>query len=113
MPRTARASDLKAHIARRLRAARSIRFLSSDACAKALEIPINTWRNWEIGDKYPHPTGLVKFCDATGFTVDFLYRGRFRGIEEKVQIRLAAQYPELVDEAPDMQDESVKVDVPA
>lgn len=36
--------------------------------------------------------------------MDFLYRGRFRGIEERTQIRLAAEYPELVDEAPDMQE---------
>lgn len=99
-----RASDLKPQIAKRLRAARSIKFPSSDACAKALQIPINTWRNWELGDKYPNPGRLVKFCDATGFTMDFLYRGRFRGIEERTQIRLAAEYPELVDEAPDMQE---------
>lgn len=34
--------------------------------------------------------------------MDFLYRGHFHGIAEDVQIRLAAEYPELVDEAPDV-----------
>lgn len=113
MPKEARASDLKPDIGRRLKAARSIRFRAADACAKALGIPVNTWRGWEKGEKYPDPVGLVKFCDATGFTTDFIYRGRFRGIEERAQIRLAAQYPELVDEAPDMQESALTIPVSA
>ena len=64
-------------------------------------IPKNTWRGWEKGEKYPDPAQLVRFCDDHGFTTDFIYRGRFRGIDEDVQIRLAAEYPGLVDEAPD------------
>lgn len=102
MPAQARASTLKPEISRRLKAARSIVFDSSDACAKAMGIPKNTWRGWEKGEKYPDPFQCVRFCDATGFTMDFIYRGRLRGIEEDVQIRLAAQYPDLVDEAPDV-----------
>lgn len=102
MPRNPRSSDIKAAVGRRLRAARSIVFDSSNACARALEMPENTWRNFEKGEKYPDPFHLVRFCDATGFTTDFIYRGRFKGIMEDVQIRLAAEYPELVDEAPDV-----------
>lgn len=67
-----------------------------------MEMSENTWRNFETGAKYPDPYHLVRFCDMTGFTTDFIYRGRFRGIAEDVQIRLAAEYPELVDEAPDV-----------
>ena len=102
MPREARSSDIKPGVARRLRAARSIVFSSSNACAKSLGIHVNTWRGFEKGEKYPDPYHLVRFLDATGFTADFIYRGRFKGIEEDVQIRLAAEYPELVDEAPDV-----------
>jgi transcriptional regulator with XRE-family HTH domain len=102
MPREARSSDIKADVGRRLKAARSIVFDTSNACAKALGIHVNTWRGFESGEKYPDPAHLVRFCEATGFTTDFIYRGRFKGIAEDVQIRLAAEYPELVDEAPDV-----------
>lgn len=102
MPRKARASDVKPEIARRLKAARAIIYDSSDAAARALGVHKNTWRGWENADKYPDPFWLIEFCDGTGFTMDYLYRGRFRGIEEDVQIRLAAANPELVDEAPDI-----------
>lgn len=102
MPATPRASDLKPDIGRRLKAARSIVFSSSAACARAFGIPANTWNNYESGKRYPDPVHLARFCDGTGFTMDFLYRGRLRGIKEDVQIRLAAEYPELVDAAPDI-----------
>lgn len=102
MPMEARSSDLKPDVSRRLRAARSIVYDSSDACAKQMGIPKNTWRGWEKGEKYPDPFHLVRFCDLHGFTTDFIYRGRLRGIEEDVQIRLAAEFPDLVDEAPDV-----------
>lgn len=71
-------------------------------CARSLGLPVNTWRNYEGGKRYPDPYHLTRFCDATGFTMDFIYRGRFRGISEDVQIRLAAEYPALVDAAPDV-----------
>ncbi len=102
MPAKARAVDLKPAVGRRLRAARSILYPSSDACADAFGIPVNTWRNYEKGKRYPDPWHLSRFCDETGFTMDFIYRGRMRGIHEDVQIRLAAEYPALVDEAPDV-----------
>src|SRR5690349_14922481 len=102
MSRVARSSDIKQDVGRRLKAARTIVFDSSDGCARALGIPRNTWRNYESGERYPDPAHIVKFCDKTGFTADFIYRGRFKGIAEDVQIRLAAEYPELVDEAPDV-----------
>ena len=102
MPKVARSSDIKKDVGRRLRAARSIVYDSSDGCARALDIPRNTWRNYESGERYPDPAHIVRFCDQTGFTTDFIYRGKFRGIAEDVQIRLAAEYPGLVDEAPDV-----------
>jgi transcriptional regulator with XRE-family HTH domain len=102
MPAHPRISDLKPDVARRLRAAREVVYDTSAGCARALGVPKNTWLNYEIGKTYPDPAHLVRFCDTTGFTVDFIYRGRFRGITEDVQIRLAAAHPELVDEAPDV-----------
>lgn len=102
MPKKARASDMKPAVGRRLKAARSIIYDSADGCAKKLGIHKNTWRNYEEGGRYPDPWNLVLFCDTTGFTTDFVYRGRLKGIEADVQLRLAAAYPELVDEAPDV-----------
>ena len=107
-----RATDIKEDIARRLRAARSVVFDSAAKCARALDVPKNTWQHYEAGERYPDPYHLVRFCDATGFTADFIYRGRFKGIMEDVQIRLAAEYPDLVDSAPDVV-HSAKVEVPA
>jgi hypothetical protein len=107
-----RAVDIKADVARRLKAARSIVFDSGNKCADVLEVPHNTWNHYEKGDRYPDPYHLVRFCDKTGFTTDFIYRGHFRGIAEDVQIRLAAEFPELVDEAQDVA-HSAKVRAPA
>lgn len=111
MPAKPRAVDIKAAVARRLRAARSIVYDTSNGCARALSMPSQTWRNYEEGVRYPDPYYAVQFCNATGVTMDFLYRGHFRGIQEDVQIRLAAEFPELVDEAPDV-GHSAKVAAP-
>jgi hypothetical protein len=97
-----RPRDIKSNVARRLKAARSVVYDSGARCARELKIPKNTWTNYEAGIRYPDPYHAVSFCDKTGFTMDFLYRGHFHGIAEDVQIRLAAEYPELVDEAPDV-----------
>jgi hypothetical protein len=102
MPKKPRAVDIKADVSRRLKAARTVVYDSAAACARILEVPKNTWGHYEDGSRYPDPYHLVRFCDLTGFTTDFIYRGRFRGIAEDVQIRLAADCPELVDEAPDV-----------
>lgn len=102
MPALPRANDLRPDVSRRLRAARAVVYDTAAGCARVMGIPKNTWLNYEIGKSYPDPAHLVRFCDVTGFTTDFIYRGRFRGIVEDVQIRLAADHPELVDEAPDV-----------
>lgn len=102
MPALPRAVDMRPDVARRLRAAREVVYDTAAGCARDLGIAKNTWLNYEIGKAYPDPFHLVRFCDATGFTADFIYRGRFRGITEDVQIRLAAGHPELVDAAPDV-----------
>lgn len=116
MPAKPRAVDIRDAVARRLRAARSIVFDSAAACARALEISPKTWSHYEAVGKadlrYPDPYHLTRFCDATGFTTDFIYRGRLKGIAEDVQIRLAAEYPELVEAAPDVA-RSARVAAPA
>jgi transcriptional regulator with XRE-family HTH domain len=112
MSAQARATDIKAAVSRRLKAARTVVYDSAAKCAAELKLPKNTWQNYEAGNRYPDPYHLVRFLDATGFTADFIYRGRLRGIAEDVQIRLAADYPELVDEAPDVAHSS-RVAVPA
>jgi transcriptional regulator with XRE-family HTH domain len=112
MPKQARASDIRPDIGRRLKAARAVVYPSAAACARALQVPKNTWQNYESAVRYPDPFHLVRFCDATGFTMDFIYRGHLRGIAEDVQIRLAAEHPGLVDAAPDV-GRPAKVMVPA
>lgn len=102
MPKKPRAIDIKVDISRRLKAARSVVFDSAAACARALGVPKNTWGHYEDASRYPDPYHLVRFLDMTGFTADFIYRGRIKGILEDVQIRLAAEHPNLVDEAPDV-----------
>lgn len=111
MPAKRRSSDIKADVARRLVAARKVVWDSGPDCARALGVHPNTWRGFESGEKYPDPYWVVVFCDKTGFTTDFIYRGMFKGIAEDVQIRLAADNPELVDLAPDV-GHPAKVTVP-
>lgn len=96
------AADMKKQIGGRLRQARSIVCDSASQCARSLGIPPNTWLNYEAGERYPDPYHVVRFCDTYGLTTDFIYRGRLRGVAPEVMVRLAAEYPELVDRDPDM-----------
>ena len=45
---------------------------------------------------------MARYCDLFGLTMDYLYRGRLKGIREDVQLRLAAYHPELVDQDPEL-----------
>ena len=52
-----RPTQIKKDIGRRLRAARKVVFDDAAGCARALDVPYNTWLNYEKGEKYPDPYG--------------------------------------------------------
>lgn len=97
-----RPRDIKSDIAKRLLWTREILFETQTACALALDVPISTYQHWEKGGRYPDPYILVKYATEYGFTTDWIYRGRLRGIVPDLALRLAAEHPEAVDDDPDM-----------
>lgn len=96
------ARDIKTAVGERLLWAREIVCESGAQCARLLDVPVNTYYSWEKGKKYPDPFYVVRFCDLFGVTADWIYRGRLKGVVAPVQLRLAAEHPELVDLDPDM-----------
>ena len=93
-----RARDIMADVGKRLRWAREVVADSQAALCRDLGgLDATAWNRWEKGNRYPDPIAMVRFCDAFGITMDYLYRGELRGVREDVAFRLAAYHPELVE----------------
>lgn len=100
-------------VGRRLRWSREIVAESqADVCRLLGLEDTTTWNKWEKGTRYPDVVVMARYCDLFGLTMDYLYRGRLKGIREDVQLRLAAHHPELVDQDPELS-RPAKVKAPA
>lgn len=100
-------------VGRRLRWSREIVAESqADVCRLLGLEDTTTWNKWEKGTRYPDVAVMARYCDLFGLTMDYLYRGRLKGIREDVQLRLAAHHPELVDQDPELS-RPAKARVPA
>ena len=53
----------------RIREARQAANLTQDAVARALKVKQPTVSSWEIGETYPTPGNLLRFCELTNVDV--------------------------------------------
>ncbi len=91
-------------LGRNLRWVREISAPSAAAMARQLGLANeNQWTRYETGGRKPDFLELVKFCDLTGCTMDFLWRDKLSSeMAEDLKLRLVALHPELVLEGADI-----------
>lgn len=66
-------------------------------CAKVSGIDQSTWTKYEGGTRLAPIHNIVPFCERTGASLDFIYRGRIGGVMRRdLELRLVALHPELV-----------------
>ena len=85
----------KALTGRNLRWVREVVAERMSDCAKMMDVHLCTWSLWEKGHRWPDPEVMVRFCQITGVTMDFIYRSNLRGVAEDVAFHLLAEHREL------------------
>lgn len=89
--------ELREQMGRRLLAVRRALNRTQKEIADALEIDPRTLLKYEQGSRYPDEATAVRFCDLTGCTTDFLYRGIIgQEMDTVLAARIAAADPDLV-----------------
>lgn len=68
-------------VAERLRAAIKARGTTPARLAEQLKVSQSRVSNWTTGQTPPKRTDTFALCDALGITIDFLLRGRIKGME--------------------------------
>jgi transcriptional regulator with XRE-family HTH domain len=78
----------------RLRMVRAVVGQGQAEWARALRITPQLLNKWEQGVRQPNADRLIAMCEATGCTMDFIYR-RHAGLDMKAEFkaRLYALYP--------------------
>lgn len=69
-------SDLRALMARRLKAAREAYEPNASALARALDLDPRVLHKYEKGTTFPDEMFLVRFSEVTGCPLDFIFRGK-------------------------------------
>lgn len=54
-----------------------------------------TWRLWEEGEYLANPEVMIEFCERTGATMDWIYRGILAGVDEDLKAAMFADDPSL------------------
>lgn len=88
MPKTdeqhAAAATHKEFVGTQLRLAREAMRLTQTKVSAAYHLgKSNKLNQWEAGRYYPDPYFLKRFCDDTGFTMDWFYRGLRAGVSSE------------------------------
>lgn len=74
-----RSGDHKQECGLRLRQAIDGVGLRQVEAARIMRVSPSKLGNWLRGSNYPDPFALALFCDATGVTTDWVFRGRLPG----------------------------------
>lgn len=93
-------------IAQRLRELRALLGHDQAAAAAIARVDRTTWVNWERARRKADCVQLAVYCDATGATLDWIYRGRLGcAMAPKLSAELARQHPDApgADEAREVQ----------
>lgn len=93
-------TSLEIAIARRLKAIREELGLDVPAMAKALEVGRTRYLNWERAENLPNEQVMMRLCDHTGITMDYLYRGILDAVPMRLAIRVAAREQGLDPDTP-------------
>jgi transcriptional regulator with XRE-family HTH domain len=97
------ATDLMRDVARRLGIIREELGLSQDEMGEYLDIGRGRWLNWERARHYPSPVIMVRLCEYTGVTFDYIYRGVLAGVRQELSVRLAIREQGGNPDAPEFQ----------
>lgn len=82
---------------RRIEMARKALFPDLDELVTACRChSVSVWLQYETGTHFPDPMVLSCFCDKTGVTLNFLFRGILAGLPESPLRTLVHLYPELM-----------------
>lgn len=99
--KTFKSSELRALMARRLKAARYAYKENAAAVARELEISPQTLNAYERGRNFPDEMFLVQFCRITGCTTDWVFLGKMQSsISPEMASRIAVFDPSLVETSP-------------
>lgn len=94
-----KSTALRELLARRLKAVREWKFKVATKAANAMGITKQTLHSYETGRNYPDELALVKFADATGCSLDFLFLGRITsGMPQALSDYLLTHHSDLVEE---------------
>lgn len=92
-----KSTELRALIARRLRAARMAYNPNGAEVARALDMDPRSLTKYEKGRLYPDEAFVVAFCQLTECPADWLYLGRItREMPPDMAARIAFSDPDLV-----------------
>lgn len=95
-----KARALALDIARRLKAIRSDLRLDIPAMAEYVGVTRNRYYNWEHADNLPSELAMIRLCDNTRVTMDYIYRGVADDIPNALASRLSlwefGEDPDLV-----------------
>ena len=90
--------EFRAAVGEILRKARCLMDENLTRFAASFGVINTTWRKWELGETIPDARVMAAFCDRTGFTMDWLYRGRLDTLSEDWRLVLYRAHPELLDQ---------------
>lgn len=92
-----KSSELRALLARRLRAARMAYKENAAELARDLGVTPQTLNAYEKGRNFPDELFLVRFCDLTGCPMDWLLRGKMRAeMSAEMAVRIGYFDPGLL-----------------
>lgn len=71
---------------------------TQSALARHFNVDQSTYNKWLAGTRLPPPYVMAAFCDFSGCTLDFLYRGRLGGLMSRaLELHLVARLPALLE----------------
>jgi hypothetical protein len=93
--RTRREVGDRIRMVRKLYDRNRTRYAENYAVEDGRPVHHTTWRLWEEGLYLANPEIMAEFCERTGATMDFIFRGIISGIDEDLKAALFVAYPEM------------------
>lgn len=98
-----KSSELRMLMARRLRAARMAFMENGAAAARLLGVTPQVLNAYEQARNFPDEHFMVRFCDLTGCTMDWILRGRLRAeMAAEMLVRISYFDAELLHGVPEL-----------